>query len=169
MFLDLSLRKKQVSEDIISFAPGISFRIVFAIIAGFVFLGMGLTGVFSTVPFIFALVCFIVTLYNEQWLFNRKTGKIEHRFGLLPFYKRNRIDFKEVSSFEFVTFIRGSVSNSSRKRQTLFQKTIFRFSLITDSGKQVVIETGNLTRRYNLQAELQQIADFCSKPFHSGG
>jgi hypothetical protein len=167
MFLDLSLRKKQVSEEIITFAPGLTFRIVFAIIAGFVLLGMGITGVFSTVPFIFALVCILVTVYNEQWLFDKKRGIIEHRFGLLPLFKRKTIAFTDVASFEYVTFLRGSISSSTQRKQSLFQKTIFRFSVVTQSGDKVVIETGNVNRRYNLQSELQQIAEFCSVPLHS--
>ena len=165
----LYFQLKQKEEDLLRlvFPPG--FRIFFLIIVIAILAGLGSylsegNNSIPVGPLVVLFICILSGLYDESWYFNRKTGIIERRFGLLFIFRRTVINFKDLEKVEIREITKGSLQTKALDKKKLWEINYTILSLVTKSGEISDIEMVNSRLKKKLQEKAKRIADFCSVP-----
>jgi len=86
---------REYGEDKIVYATSLGFRIVFMVIAVFIFVSViaasegPIFSRFNGVSVAIILICAVAAIYLERWSFDKKTNTFEKNVGLLFYYSRN--------------------------------------------------------------------------------
>ena len=152
-----------------SYEFGYFYRIINLIFAFFLLLGASLYSnedwfSWFSFPVIISVILLLAGLYLDSWDFDRETGIITSKIGLIGFNKKRVYQLDDIDSFSIAHFSKGYQKDreaGKRKRST----EIMIFSILFVSGESRDIEvireakSGGMTERY-----AQMIADYCGKP-----
>ena len=161
--------------------------LIFAVVAGAIFIGGTPPGV---VGWIVIVVLLLALLYRETWVFDAGKGEIQHRFGLVLASKRLFIAMSDIQCFRLVPWVRGSLPGSeaelaenrltleaSRGKQiaddpSAKRKNLFRGSYLTlaceTSEKSLTVNMVPARNGVALRAIADRIATYCGKALEEG-
>lgn len=109
---NFNLVAKKKTDELLVLTMTIGFRVMFFAIALFVAIGLYSVQTVAVVPVIILVVSCLAGLYNEAWYFNKNSGIVEHRFGLLFLFKRKTYSLDNIGQVEVRSFARGSLTSS---------------------------------------------------------
>ena len=128
----------------------ISFRILFAVLAAVVGLGMIGAPQIGLFPTIVLLVLVLGALYEERWHFDPNTNTVTSWHGLLVANKARQWSFADIEAVNSAFYLRGSVPGSAPPEENethtygggrrFFQRPQLKYGLILKSGEIVRIE-----------------------------
>lgn len=149
-------------ENQLILAPKGFFRIGFALICGILLAGIG-TNPPEGVPVVGIIIMTLSALavfYEERWIFDRETKRIEYRMGLIFLNRKRRYSFDEVETFTFVTLQRGKVIDASE--ETAGQGARYTlFGLFTKKGERRSIEIIKSRLAPGLLEKAEAVSRFC--------
>ncbi len=114
---NFNLVAKKKTDELLVLTMTIGFRVMFFAIALFIAIGLYSVQTVAVVPVIILFVSCLAGLYNEAWYFNKKSGIVEHRFGLLFLFKRKTYALADIGRVEVRSFTRGSLTSSMSSRE----------------------------------------------------
>ncbi len=134
---------------------------------------------------ILACVMGLSTLYNERWIFDKRSNVFVNHFGLLILCRKQSVPLSELVRVHLDSFIRGSVegtqaaSKGSGKADSdspsdtnllrgflkVPQRKILRLTVLDSQGKIYVLDSAKAHRVEAFRRTGRRIADFCCIPF----
>ena len=150
------------------------FRIILAVTAGGLFVGMlGREG-FALVPFIVILLLLVGASYIERWTFSLADGAVIYQIGLAFAHRREEYPLEDISGLGVKVFTKGRFFEESDGEAESFGGEGFRFrpfrrrhvrlSLFLENGEELDIETQPTRGGQNVGDRAQEIASFIGKP-----
>jgi hypothetical protein len=162
-------------------SPSLAYRIGFGLIsvlAFFVsFFGFLIDGeptpfvMTNAVPLVLLLASACAVLYNDSWVFDRKRGLVENRFGLLPLYRRRRFDLAAIRRVGVESFRKGRPGPAAAERGPELESRRGSFSHIDRlvawdaEGDAHVLDTARGVHRAALERTGRRVAEFCAVPY----
>ncbi len=117
---------------------------------------------YNLIPLIVSFLSIIFSLYNECWIFDKRKKNINHRFGLLFFYKTKLIMMDDLLEIELSVIDKRRLINQSQKNNhKILSNKIIRLELITKDEKKFIIEYYNISKIDKIRKMSQQIASLC--------
>jgi len=171
--IGLTLRIQEQTENRLFLSLPLRFRVLFFIIAGFICLGLIISGQFHPTPMVIILISVASALYNESWRFDGKLETVEHRFGLVFLFKRTVIALDTIQAVTISRFVKGRIAVPKPGEETgiskvgrfSLQKGLLTLSLELNDGRATVIETVPERAGKELERKGSTIARFCAVPF----
>ena len=171
--LRINLKLFRKSDSVLVLTPHPIFRILFGVICVALMTGIYLNPgeKIPVIGIILILISIISVFYEERWIFDRKAEIIEYRFGLIFFYKKEKIAFDEIDEFNYSesTTLRhdkpeSGVSQISRSGFLNGRPVRYSvFSLITGNGKVRNIEVLKSRSGTGLMDKGKETAAFCGR------
>ncbi len=169
-----NLVPQKKSDTLLTLTMSWGFRVLFITITAILGAGMISLAVYSWFSVLLFVVSLLASVYNETWLFDKRTDSAEHRFGLLFLFKRKKIAISEIEELEIKQFVKGSIAvgggeseedRPERKKGILLPPFLFvELNLVLADGESVNIETVK-TRHFEFFKNKAEItADFLEKP-----
>jgi hypothetical protein len=152
--------------------------LILAILAAALFMDGGSPGVGGWIAL--ALAGF-GALYEERWTFDKKSGEIAHRVGLVFVARRRKIAMIDVMSFRIVPFVRGTLPGSAdeiaqnaaalagkraddgARRRAPYKKPYLCIVCETADGSSYFIDALSARKADKLKARASRIAAACGK------
>lgn len=162
MNIQLSIKKSKNKQMVISFP--LYYRLIFLLIALLILMSMILnqsTPLFPTI--IFILSC-LGALYNESWIFDNSHKTVEKRFGLLIFYRSEKIRFDMIHSVTLNNWKTFEKQDLSQKYTLINPGSYAALSLETEH-KTHHIEIIKIKNKERLVKKAQKISDYCGIEF----
>jgi hypothetical protein len=147
---DLHLRMKPVWNDQLHIAIPAQFRWLFFALAVLTAWVAFETRIWSPVGIGVLVLAICILLYDERWIFDRVSGEVHHRIGLLFFARHIVFSMRDIDHFEF------RVMESKGKK--LVQLLMWTFA-----KDAFLIESQAMSSANMLAEEAQFLADFCGK------
>ena len=158
----IALQVKQTGKDIMELRLPPWMRFIFLFFVLFILFSMiyfpieeGARGT-DYFPLLFLIMALFVTLYEEKWVFNIKTGTIEKRFGLVFYYSKETADIADVKHIEISEVRKGNKNKSSSK----YLKMTLVFKNETEKDMELVY----FREKEKFMKNAALIADFCKIP-----
>ncbi len=114
-------------------------------------------------PYLIVIFSFVSSLYYEAWFFDKRSGKVIHRTGLIIAYKQTEIALNDVETFKITRFKTGDVDTGRKEKGYLVSRYI-KFSLIPKTSKAHVIEVIKKSGLSDLENKAKHVARFCELP-----
>ncbi len=114
-------------------------------------------------PYLIVIFSFVLSLYYEAWFFDKRSGKVVHRHGLIIAYKQTEILLNDIETFKITRFKTGDVDTGKREKGYLVSRYI-KFSLIPKTSKAHVIEVIKKSGLSDLETKAEHVARFCKRP-----
>ncbi len=162
--LSLVVRKKTASLLIYDFS--LVFRIICFFIGGFVLASIILFAHFSVAAALVIIVSLVSGLYSERWIVDREKQCLEHRFGLLFFYKKTRLEFDSIKEITIIETLVGPNEQEGKKR--MFARHFLALSLIRADGTRWDIDMRKAHQRARLEKIGNLLATYCGKKLQTG-
>ena len=153
-----SLTLKRRGADRLVLSPSLSFRILFALLlaaALFILVSSLASGVEPSLrertvraSLILAVIMGAGVLYNDCWIFDRRRGTAESRFGIFLLCRRRSVPLEELRA----------VRVHAVRRMT-------RLVVVDGRGSELLLDSARGTRREALEQTGGRIAEFCGVPF----
>jgi hypothetical protein len=160
--LKLILRRPSVSLAVLTVSPW--YRIILAVFAAILASGFLLFpaegGLILPLGILIASV--LAALYEERWEFDKETGTIRHRNGLLLLSRRFEWDMNGLQTVVLEDFLRGSMGE---RRVSRFQRRLCRLMLVFETGELKDLEILPILQKQDLKDKGRVIAEICEKPF----
>lgn len=152
--------KKRKDGSLILVMP-VWFRIMFLFIAVLLAAGIFATEPGSTrqwIPILIMLACIAGSLYEEKWIFDKSSNKIEYHSGIMFISRKKSFKFEEVEVFK----ITGEFHSANEGKLNRLRKKMVKFSLILNSGDVLDIDiTSGRTTSIELKEKAERIAAYC--------
>lgn len=146
------------------------FRIAFALIAGFIVMGIVTTGAVAAFPVILAILSIVALLYDEKWIFDAEERIATRLSGLLPIHRQKTYSLDDASHFEYAQFAEGSPvhggSGPTPKRRA-FQRQFETLTLVLNNGDHIDIEKQRGRDTGRLQDLAEKLSDYCGIPLRT--
>ncbi len=166
MFLfGIHLTLKQYSEDKLALLIPLRFRLFMIFIALFILFALlnftlgGITELFTaanTVPLLLVLFSLLSSLYQESWTWERSTGLLQYKFGLLFLCKNQTIKLSDLERVEVSLIKRSSIPGKPR--------AVIALSLHDRKGNSYRLENSSFSRLKIITTMGERIALFCKIP-----
>lgn len=166
MFLfGIHLTLKQYSEDKLALLIPLRFRLFMILIALFILFALlnftpgGITEVFTTantVPLLLVFFSLLSSLYQESWTWERSTGLLQYKFGLLFLYKHQTIELSDLERVEVSLIKKSSIPGKPR--------AVIALSLHDRKGNSYRLENSSFSRLKIITTMGESIALFCEIP-----
>lgn len=152
---------KEKKDGSLSLVLSIWFRLLFLFIALLLAAGVFVSGLGSErawIPLLIIALCTAGSLYEEKWVFNKSTGKIEYTNGLILINKKISYNMEEAEILK----ISGDFHLENERRLSRLAKKMIKFSLILNSGQvlDIDIATGK-AESIKLKEKAERIAAYC--------
>ncbi len=152
---------KEKKDGSLSLVLPIWFRFLFLFIALVLAAGVFASGPESErtwIPLLIIALCTAGSLYEEKWIFNISTGKIEYINGVMLINKKIIYKMEETEIFQ----ISGYSHLENESKLSRLRKKMIKFSLILNSGEvlNIDISTGK-TESSELRKKAKRIASYC--------
>ena len=158
--------KKQGEHRLLLQLP-IYFRLAFAAIAVFLTFSMISTGSLSAAPLILAIISIIASLYQEKWIFDKKSDRVEHQFGLVIWFKRQLFLQSQIANIVLANY-REEEANAQPQGFLRLRRTggrsLISLALTLEDGRKHTIEIRRTRQGAVMKTNGQTLADFCEKP-----
>jgi hypothetical protein len=162
--LKMHLILRRPSESQFELALPISFRIIFACIAGILVASMLSLGATPLIPMIITIVTILAALYEERWIFNAESHTVVHNSGLIKLCTRRTIAFGEIESFVLVNYREIPNETVLSARRGVALRSLVSLQIITSNGGSRTVEIRSNRHGGTLKQSAEIIADFCNKP-----
>ncbi len=170
--MKLKLIPRMKSDGVLVLSLNYGFRIIFysiaIIIAGNLLVddqpGAGAS------PYIFCLIFLVFGSYQDTWLFNPATRKVERKHGLLFLFRKKVISFDQLRGVHLYSFTKGGMRTDKRlldgkAKWGYSTKTIMRLYLQTTEGRGIDVEVTEEREPTRLEKTGNAIASTCNIPF----
>lgn len=164
-FSGIHLILKQYSEDKLALLIPLRFRLFMIIIAFFILFALlnftpgGITELFTaanTLPLLLVFFSLLSSLYQESWTWERSTGLLQYKFGLLFIYKNQTFKFSDLERVEVSLIKRSGIPGKPR--------AVIALSLHDRKGNSYRLENSSYSRLKIITTMGERIALFCSIP-----
>ncbi len=163
----LKFKIQNKSENLLELKLSSSFRYFFmgisVFVLYFVFLDSA-SGYSNVIPFAFAGICMIAALYNEAWIFDKTSGIITQRHGLLFAYRSKTVKIEDVELFQVSGFMTGNRKIVAEEKRKIFETLYTKLSLSTRQGKIYDIEISKSAHKAEIKNKAEKLAQFCKVP-----
>ena len=170
--LNMTLRLSRPDKNTLVLRLPYTFRLILALAAVALLVGMiGREG-FAVVPFIVILLLAAAASYMERWRFSLADGEVRYRVGLPFAYRQERYPISEVEALGLNEFTKGRLfesggeepGNDTGPRLRPFKRRYVRLSLFLITGDELDIETQPARGGRDVGDRAEEICRFIGKP-----
>ena len=187
--LNLSLRLQRLSKDVILLRLPHTFRVFFGLLAVILVYGLFYGEGVAVVPIILLVISLFALFYDERWRFDRSTGVVEWRIGLMGLVRPGRIQMDSIDYFVLGELTKGRMPGAAPGdgggdgdgngavgsalganpgllggRGRMFQRRFVHLTLSTTDGEENDIERRQARSGENLNDIGREVAQFCERP-----
>lgn len=154
------------NSDCLVLTIGSAFRISFAIVVTTLLIALIVFPAKEVpVPGIITIaISLLAMLYEERWIFDRASGEIRHRFGLIILHRTHTLRMADIEELTLVSIIHGKRALTKEGRAPYSGR---RYTILSLSGSGATKTTVEVAKNRNPQKLLEKgraIAELCGVP-----
>lgn len=151
--MELKLRPRTLADGSLVLELGNGFRVLFAVLAGVVALGMVTARAVAPVPLAALVLLSVGAMYMERWHVDVGAAVVTAQLGLLPLHRTRRWAIGDLEAVEFTHYRAGSIPGSpqpdpaqpdtsldSSRGARVFRRHFLVYNLATRDGSAVRVE-----------------------------
>ena len=129
---------RELGEDKLIYSTSLGFRIIFILMAGFIFISVIAAGTgplltrFNGISVFIILISVFAALYLERWSFDKKSNSFEKNVGLLFFHSRSAVPLDTLE--KVVIYEPGPKQSEQPKYSRMITRRSALVSIVDKSG-----------------------------------